>query len=75
MKNIQDLLKEKESQLEQIQREIEALRIVARLLDDSQQNASENVKPIAPVAPLVSVPRSQRTIGHAISDLSTRQFP
>lgn len=77
MKNIQDLLKQKEAELERVQREIEALRIVARLLDDGTQTASVSVMPVVASAgtPLAAVSRMQKGNGHATSDVSTRQFP
>ncbi len=77
MKNIQDLIRQKEAELEQIQRELEALKIVARLLQDGTENITANVMPIPAAAgvPLAAVQRSNRSIGRTISDMETRQFP
>jgi len=37
MKNIQDVLREKEAEIEKLTREIKLLRVAARLLDDESQ--------------------------------------
>jgi hypothetical protein len=58
MKDIQDVLKQKESELQQLQREIEALRVAARLLADDGDAPVEALKPAvgAPSA-VPTVPR------------------
>jgi hypothetical protein len=43
MKNIQDVLREKEAEIEKLNREIKLLRVAARLLDD--ENTSQPGRP------------------------------
>jgi hypothetical protein len=38
MKNIQDVLREKEAEIEKLNREIKLLRVAARMLEDDSQN-------------------------------------
>jgi len=40
MKNIQDVLREKETEIEKLTREIKLLRVAARLLEDEGQSQS-----------------------------------
>ncbi len=77
MKNIQDLLKQKEAELEKVQRELEALRIVARLLQDGTETVTANVMPIPATAgvPIAAMQRTTKSIGRTISEMETRQFP
>jgi hypothetical protein len=42
MKNVYEVLREKESQLRQVQMEVEALRVVAPLLSEENEAESEN---------------------------------
>lgn len=78
MKNIYDVLKQKEAQIEQLQAEIEALKIAARLLADDG-DVLEVSRPAAPAVagvPLASVTRmSTRDNGHTAWDANTKQFP
>ncbi|HYH00021.1 MAG TPA: hypothetical protein VD837_12875 [Terriglobales bacterium] len=78
MKNIYDVLKQKEAQIEQLQREIEALRIAARLLAEDG-DVLEVPRPAGPVVagtPLASVSRiTARDNGHTGWDASSKQFP
>jgi hypothetical protein len=47
MKNIHEVLREKEQQIEQLQRDIEVLRAAARLLDvESSSSASVSREPV-----------------------------
>jgi hypothetical protein len=78
MKNIRQLLREKEAELEQLQKEIEALRLAATLL--SQETSSAAAAPIVAVSgpkPPVSVPSSEEHIsGITVSGTpASRQFP
>jgi hypothetical protein len=76
--NIHDLLKKKEAELQRVQREVEALKIVARLLgSDEDAPSSLNVTPISMTAgtPLAAVSRAHKDNGHAIADGTGRQFP
>jgi hypothetical protein len=77
MKNIYEVLKQKEAQIQQIQKEIEALKIAARLLADD----GEIERPVSPViagTPLASVSRvasSRENGGQTAWDSTTKQFP
>lgn len=46
MKNIHEVLREKEQQIEQLQRDIEVLRAAARLLDSEGGSATVNREPV-----------------------------
>jgi hypothetical protein len=77
MKNIFDVLRQKEAELQQLQKEIEALRVAARLLaEDSDPRMETAVRPaIAAVGPVPApVPRSTKE-ALAGFEASPRQFP
>ena len=42
MKNIYDVMRQKEGEIQQLQREIEALRVAARLLSDESDQSPES---------------------------------
>jgi len=44
MKNVQDVLREKEAEIEKLTREIKLLRVAARLLED--ENAGQPARPV-----------------------------
>ena len=44
MKNVQDVLREKEAEIEKLTREIKLLRVAARLLED--ENAGQPPRPV-----------------------------
>lgn len=79
MKNIYDVLKQKEAQIEQLQMEIEALKVAARLLADDTDvlEISRAAGPVSAGTPLASVSRmATRDNGHAAWDASSKpQFP
>lgn len=78
MKNIYDVLKQKEAQIEQLQSEIEALRVAARLLadDDDVLEVSRTSGTVVAGTPLASVTRmSARDNGHTSWDATSKQFP
>lgn len=78
MKNIYDVLKQKEAQIEQLQTEIEALRVAARLLadDDEVLEVSRTPGPAVAGTPLASVTRmATRDNGHTAWDANNKQFP
>lgn len=90
MKNIQDVIKAKEQQLQQIQRELEALRVAARLLaDDSDAPAARaattaSVPAAATAAPAmvmrpaqpVAAPKESGTyVAASAWDVTKPQFP
>jgi hypothetical protein len=69
MKNIVDVLKQKEAQLQELQKEVEALRYAMRLLSDEGEARWES-RPLAPAAN--AEPRQKG----AVADIgSTRPFP
>ncbi len=64
MKNIYDVLRQKEAEIQELQKDIEALRIAARLLAD-ESDSDTSVKPVPAARPAaVAVPRD-----------GLRQFP
>ena len=74
MKNIFDVLRQKEAELQQIQRDIEALRVAARLLsDDGDPRPEPAMRPAAVPSTPESMPRSKSAT--PVFDASTRQFP
>ena len=77
MKNIYEVLRQKENEIQQLQRDIEALRVAARLLaDDSDVDTLRSVA--TGTAPRVSTTavaptgKSADTLGPAVG---IRQFP
>jgi hypothetical protein len=88
MKNIQDVIKAKEQQLQQIQRELEALRVAARLLaDDSDAPAARPATASSVPAPAAAAmvmrptqaaaaPKESGTyVAASAWDVSKPQFP
>ena len=75
MISIQELLKQKEAELQQIKREIEALQIVARLLHDGTDATVAPQNVILAATPLAASPRVNKSNGHDTSDAGSRQFP
>jgi len=74
MKNIFDVLKQKEAELQQIQKEVEALRVAARLLsDESEARMDAAIRPAAVPAGPVPAPRAKEVA--AGFDAGPRQFP
>jgi len=62
MKNILDVLKQKEIELLQVQKEVEALRMVARLLADETQAAeAANAQKPAAAGTQTAAPQPART--------------
>ena len=68
MKNIFDVLRQKEGDLQQLQKEVDALRIAARLLVDDSV-------PEAPKPPRVAAPVVQGNGEAEASKAPFRQFP
>lgn len=64
MKNVYEVLRQKEMELTRLEKEVEALRLVAPLLSEEKENASEAAKSALPTAvngpqaPRISVPAS-----------------
>jgi hypothetical protein len=80
MKNIYDVLKQKESEIQQLQKEIEALRIAATLLaDDTDARPVAAAAVAAPTPVLTPVRNTTPVIKEAAHsgtwDSSSRQFP
>lgn len=78
MKNIYEVLKQKESQIQQLQREIEALKLAARLLAEDGE-AETNARPMSAVVagtPLAAAPRvGNKENGQSGWDTTSKQFP
>lgn len=79
MKDIYELLSQKEIEFERVQKEVEALRIAARLLDDSAEVRTATVTPqaardtqgyAATAAPRATTPAATPTAW-----ASAKQFP
>lgn len=79
MKNIYDVLKQKESEIQQLQKEIEALRIAATLLADDTDARPVAAAVAAPTPVLAPVRNTTPVIKEAAHsgtwDSSSRQFP
>ncbi len=78
MKNLYDVLKQKETELQQLQKEIEALHIAARLLaDDGDARAEAPMRAVAGAAaaprPIISAEMKDSAAGPEGGRL--RQFP
>jgi hypothetical protein len=50
MKNVYEVLRQKEMELTRLEKEVEALRLVAPLLSEEKENGSEVVKSVLPTA-------------------------
>lgn len=78
MKNIRDLLREKEAELKRLEKEVEALRLAASLLEgEGSPAAAEASAPVAsPKSPASALSFEERTSGTTVSGTPTsRQFP
>ncbi len=78
MKDIRDLLRDKEAELQRLEKEIEALRLAASLLNgESSSAAAEAIAPVAsPKSPASVLSFEERTSGTTVSGTPTsRQFP
>ena len=54
MKSVYELLRQKESEMQRLERELEALRITAKLLESENAKAVAAPRPAAPQAPAVA---------------------
>ena len=73
MRNIYDVIREKEATVEQLQKELEALRIAARILtEDSsiKKDVREPARPMRPSAPMVPATDTEVVLSPPL-----RQFP
>jgi hypothetical protein len=78
MKNIYEVLRQKENEIQQLQKDIEALRVAARLLaDDNELDTVRTVTstataPRVSTAAVASAVKPAETLGPAVG---IRQFP
>jgi hypothetical protein len=78
MKNIYEVLRQKENEIQQLQKDIEALRVAARLLaDDSEVDTMRSVAgtgtaPRVSTAAVAPTTKSADSLGPAVG---IRQFP
>jgi prefoldin subunit 5 len=54
MKNIYEVIRQKESELQQLQKDLETLRAAARLLDESETDTAKPARAVAPAAAAVA---------------------
>lgn len=66
MKNVYEVIRQKEAEIQQLQRDLDVLRAAARLL--GEENESESGKPSA-------VPRAAGSAAPAPRETVLRQFP
>ena len=50
MKNVYEVLRQKEMELTRLEKEVEALRLVAPLLNEEKENGAETAKSVLPTA-------------------------
>jgi hypothetical protein len=72
MKNIYDVIRQKESDIQQIQKELEALRLAARLLTDDTKVDLDAPKPMRMAA---AATPSIKTDAEVMLSAPVRQFP
>jgi hypothetical protein len=70
MKNVNEVLKEKELRVEAVTREIEALRIAASLLDDAAE-----LIPKIPAQPEHPLRRIEGTTGSSVTEARFKGWP
>jgi hypothetical protein len=78
MRNIKELLREKEAELQQLEKAIEALRLAASMLNQegSSAAAETNVAIAGPKSHVAAPSLEERTSGNIVSGVSaSRQFP
>jgi hypothetical protein len=83
MRNIRELLREKEAELQHLEKEIEALRLAASLLNQEGSSAATetaatetNVAFASPQSPAATLSLEERTSGITVSGApALRQFP
>lgn len=78
MKNVYEVLRQKEMELTRLEKEVEALRLVAPLLSEEKEGATESIKPAlatavngpqpaariaVPAAPAIPAPQPVRAAG------------
>jgi hypothetical protein len=71
MRNIYDVIRQKESDIQEIQKELEALRLAARLLADDPKVDVEPPRPMRMPAAVTAA----KTDGEIVISAPLRQFP
>lgn len=69
MKNIHDVLRQKEAELENVQREIDALRLAARLCTEPGESVAASASAES------GNPKPVRSVPPAAPDKALKQFP
>jgi hypothetical protein len=72
MKDIYDVIRQKEADLERIQHEIEALRLSAKLLEDSVRTSASAAVPLYNATPR---PSSAQPVSAPAAWATAKQFP
>ncbi len=77
MKNLYDLLRQKELSMKRLEKEIEAIRIVISMLSDDPEQAENAELKSASVAPAVQPPNAQNLMGtySAVSQNAPAEMP
>jgi hypothetical protein len=79
MKNLYDVLRQKEAEIQQLQKDIEALRVAARLLADEGESEPVNTRPMTGPTPTPRVAAAPVATAKPADTLSPavgiRQFP
>ena len=75
MRNIYDVIREKEAEIEQLQKQVEALRLAARILTEDAKPEREPAR--EPVRPAVrtAMPPPSNTDTEIVLGAPLRQFP
>lgn len=72
MRNIYEVIRQKEAEIQQLQKELEALRLAARLLADEVKADGEPARPVRMAAP---VPPIKTDTEIKLPAAPLRQFP
>ncbi len=76
MKNLYDVLRQKEAEIQQLQKDIEALRVAARLLADEGEAETVAARPMPTPTPRVTTPVATAKPADTLSPaVGIRQFP
>jgi type II secretory pathway component PulM len=73
MRNIYDVIRHKEADIQQLQKELEALRLAARLLTDEASPEVETLKPMRMAA--AATPTTSKADNEVLLSAPLRQFP
>ena len=75
MKNIYDVIRQKEQEISELQRQIEALRTAARLLADDQESGEPYTARASAPAPAIPPVRSSAAPMTAAAAGALKEFP